>query len=533
MPTTGLLVAVLALGAVAAPGYADGTDPDPADTSTATGTTTGTTGDAADAAVDALDDVEELLEPASSDEGSDERSTESVVPERTTDDGRDLTLAMRDLRLRQNDLPRSERARAAALLNRPPGSEGWAAEVWRDYGTVRVHWDNGTVNPDYIDQVGAVATHVLGTYQAAGYRAPEPDGTKGGDAKLDVYISDLGDGLYGYCNTDHAPPAKGPYDTPAYCSFSSDYSWAGGQTPLDNLKVTAAHELFHATQFAYDYEEDAWFLEATATWAEDEVYDNINDNRQYLSESPMRQPRKPLDQFLNCYSCAPRQYGEWIFFRYLTERFPQSQGGLPVIMRRLMQRIDASRGGPDNYSIQAVARELASRKTDLRHVYAQFGDANRRPARTYEEGSAYRAAGAAKTWALTPRKHNSGVQKVLVDHLSTATVQAKPSRSLHGKRLRIDLNLPAPTTGAGAVVTRYDRKGRTKSTFVRLSKAGNARVTVPFDGRSTIRVDVTLSNAGIAYHCWTAQRDDPVLYSCSGRSKDNNAPMSYRLSTVG
>ena len=274
-------------------------------------------------------------------------------------------------------------------------------------------------------------------------------------------------------------------------------------------------------------------MEATATWAEDEVYDDIDDNRQYLSESPMRQPRKPLDQFLSCYSCAPRQYGEWIFFRYLTERFPQAQGGLPVIMRRLWQRVDASKGGPDNYSIQAVARELASRKTDLRHVYAQFGDANRRPSRTYEEGRSYRAAGAAKSWTFTPRKHSTSWQRVVLDHLSTGTVQVKPTASLRGKRLRIDLALPRPKTGAAAVVTRYDKKGRAKATFVRLSKSGHGRIVVPFSGRSTTRVDVTLSNAGIRYRCWTAQSDDPVHYSCSGRSKDNNAPMRYRLSTIG
>src|SRR4051812_40757208 len=191
MPTTALLVAVLALGAVAAPGYADGTDPDPAvaDT-TPTQPTDPTT--ASDAAVDALDDVEELLAPTS----TDEPSTESVVPERTTDDGRDLTLALRDLRLRQADLPSSERARASALLSRPPSAGGWVNEVWRDYGSVRVHWDNGPVAPAYIDQVGAIATHVLGTYQAAGYRAPKSDGTRGGDSKLDVYITDLGVGLY-------------------------------------------------------------------------------------------------------------------------------------------------------------------------------------------------------------------------------------------------------------------------------------------------------------------------------------------------
>ena len=38
-----------------------------------------------------------------------------------------------------------------------------------------------------------------------------------------------------------------------------------------NLRVTAAHEFFHAVQFAYDYDEDPWLMEATATWMEERV----------------------------------------------------------------------------------------------------------------------------------------------------------------------------------------------------------------------------------------------------------------------
>ena len=53
-------------------------------------------------------------------------------------------------------------------------------------------------------------------------------------------------------------------------------------TPLENMHVTAAHEYFHAVQFAYDFFEDGWFMEATATWAEDELFDTVNDNVNYL-----------------------------------------------------------------------------------------------------------------------------------------------------------------------------------------------------------------------------------------------------------
>ena len=145
-------------------------------------------------------------------------------------------------------------------------------------------------------------------------RQPRPN------EKPDVYLADIGnDGLYGYCATDDDIPVNGPQDTWGYCVLDNDYSKGEfpTNTPKENLQVTAAHEYFHAVQFGYDISEDGWVMEATATWAEDELYDGVNDNVQYLRSGPMSLPHKSLDQFFQSY-----HYGAWIFFRYLTERFP-------------------------------------------------------------------------------------------------------------------------------------------------------------------------------------------------------------------
>ena len=415
-------------------------------------------------------------------------------------DGKDLTLALRDLRLRQDDLPVAERAAARKALSRPPGN------TVRAFGNVRVHYQAGdpTVSATLVNQVGSVVTHVLAQYRAAGYRAPRADGTAGGDSGLDIYLGDLGIGLYGYCSTDRPPPVRGPHATSAYCAFNSDYSWAP-RTPLDNLKVTAAHELFHATQFAYDYYEDAWFMEATATWAEDEVYDTINDNRQYLASSPLSQPRESLDQFNGN---NLRQYGEWIFFRYLSERFPRSQGGLPVIVRSIWQRADSTRGAAaDLYSIQAVNRDLRLRGTDLRRMYAAFGDANRRPSQSYEEGAAYRKAAAARVWTFTPSRRTTGLQGTRLNHLATTTVAVLPSRAMKSYRLRVSVNLPNTSRGVAAVLTKYDKAGQATRQMIRLSKSGNGAAALRFDSRNTLKVELTLSNAGIRYRCGTGPRN--------------------------
>ena len=74
--------------------------------------------------------------------------------------------------------------------------------------------------------------------------------------------------------------------------------------------MTAAHEFFHAVQFHYDIGEDIWFMEGTATWIEDEAYDDVNDSLRYLPSGPMGQPLVPLDR-----NTGFRIYGTWIFWR--------------------------------------------------------------------------------------------------------------------------------------------------------------------------------------------------------------------------
>lgn len=511
LPATGLLVGALAWGVMSAPAYADADNPEPV---------TATEADATEAASAALDQVQAILDPETAD-GTTPAAGES----------RDLTIALRDLRLRQSDLPRTQRAQARTLLQRPPAAYGWTSEQSKPFTSVVVHWDLNKTPMTNVDDAGAVADHVLATYAAAGYRPPMSDGTVGGDSKLDIYLVDFGAAghpeLYGFCDASELPPQDGPYNTPAYCAFDHDFANFPQRSWIENLKVTAAHELFHATQFAYDYTEDAWFMEATATWAEDEVYDEINDNRQYLATSPLRQPSQALDQF----DSSGRQYGEWIFFRYLSERFPEAQGELPVIVRKMWERADSSRGPVyDSYSIQAVSRELASRGTDLRRVYAQFGAANRRPGRTYEEGSSYPKARAERSWTFSPKRHDTRWQVAKLDHLATKTLQVKPSRSMKHWRLRVVVDLPNKKRGVAAIVTTYDKQGRPAGKFVPISKRGNGKAQVVFNARKVKRVDVTLSNAGIRYaRCW---RDVEHHYSCSGTPKDDKRPMRYRITAV-
>ena len=199
---------------------------------------------------------------------------------------------------------------------------------------------------------------VAQAYSGAGYRRPLPDGNLGGTSATDIYVDTLPAGLYGYCTTDQ-PKLTGPgrYDVWAYCVVDNDYAGFPANTPLENLQVTVAHEYFHATQFAYDAADDGWAMEATAAWVEDEVYDDVDDNVQYLADSPITDTKRSMDKFGGLY-----HYGVWIWFRYLTEKFRAEKGGLPKIVLDFWKAADSSKGAKkDRYFTQAMAQVLRKR----------------------------------------------------------------------------------------------------------------------------------------------------------------------------
>ena len=434
------------------------------------------------------------------------------------------TMERRELRLELSELDAAQRSRATTILARPGQNRQQC------FTTVCVHWfttgaDRAT--EAYAEQVAATAEQVLETYAAAGYRAPKPDGTRGGNELLDIYLEDLGgQGLYGYCDTDSAPTGDGPWDVPAYCAFDNDYSEFPTHTPLENLQVTAAHELFHAVQFAYDYLEDIWFMESTATWAEDEVFDDVDDNVQYLGSSPLAQPAVPLDK-----DAGLRVYGGWIFFRYLTERHPEAEGGLPVLVREIWERADGAAGGPDDYSIEAVKHVLAAHGGGLRTTWARFAAANRQPGLSYAAGRAsrYPTARLAGTVDLSAAQRASGPITKVVDHLSAATVRFNRAPGLSARTLRLTLDLPRTGRGSGAIATIRPTSGRASTVALTplLQADGDAVVRVPF-GRGVARVEVTLANAGVHYrNCWVG-----TSWSCQGRPADDDLPFRVRAAAI-
>lgn len=426
--------------------------------------------------------------------------------------GRDATMALRDLSRLRGDL-RGADAQEAAVYNARPVIP---SELINCSATFCIHWAAASVDPtdvspangisDYIDTVATTLTDVQNTYIGAGYRAVKGDDTRGGNSLPDIYIDNIGpQGLYGYCNSDDVVPNAGPYDTSAYCALDNDYSPAEfpTNTPIENLQVTVAHEYFHAVQFAYDRYEDSWFMEATATWAEDELYDAVDDNLQYLPSGNIGHPEIPLDAFTGSH-----QYGNWLFIRYLTEKYTAAQGGLPTLVRKIWEKLDGATGGPDKYSSEGINLVLGSQGSSLAKEFAKFADANRRPGKVYSEGNQYPTA------PLGSFSKKSGWYVTKLDHLTSATGRYKPGSNTH--KLKITVDLAKKSTSPLAIVSVYLKSGSVKTSFISLSSDGNGSDVFPF-GSTVKSVEVTLVNGSARFSCWQGSP-----FSCQGNPADEN-----------
>jgi len=92
---------------------------------------------------------------------------------------------------------------------------------------------------------------------------------------------------------------------------------------LKILKVTLAHEFFHTIQYAYGLDEvndtiwskNIWFLEATATMMEDEVFNDVNDYVNYLPQY-LNNTYYPID-----YANGGIEYGKVLFAKFIKEKY--------------------------------------------------------------------------------------------------------------------------------------------------------------------------------------------------------------------
>jgi len=463
------------------------------------------------------------------------------------------TLYLRDLAAHLRDLDGAERRRGERLLARPtdgaadPHETGYGVapeEVRRDCTEdFCIHWVETTEDapdvsldvdgngiPDWIDTMRAELTTVWMHFRSSGFRDPKKDlssANNGGDERLDVYVMNLfPKGMYGYCATDDpnmiAEGSTYPYfDASAYCVLENDYA-EYAMPGLPSLQVTAAHELFHAVQYAYDAFEDVWFLEGTAVWMEDEIYDDINDHLQYLRASHMATPYVPLDK--GDFEEQPYPYGSFLFWRFLSE-YPVLGGG-PSIIREIWERADASPLGPhpagfDDYSLLAVEKEVAGRGAPFGRVMSDFAVFNYVPEAFYEEGADYLARLGGRRPPLIKdelvtrwRPRKSG--RAVLDHLTSAYASFRPGSGVKARRANLLVKVDGPHrikgTRASILLLRTDGTFRMRA--MPLDSEGKGKLWPTFGRGKIERIVLVLTNASTRFRepCYRGLTD----FSCGG-----------------
>jgi hypothetical protein len=231
-----------------------------------------------------------------------------------------------------------------------------------------VHYDETTLDPDL--EIGDYLQSLDTSWQTEvldfGWATPPlaPSFTK-----YPVLINELESGLYGFVAPTF-PIGNNPntpwddVDALASCMvLNEDYSSPPFPSPPQaSLDATTAHEFNHSIQFGLGVlsgpnEPDDAFIEGGATWMEDEVFDDSDDNHYYLWPN--------FTQSMGAYIGSPYPY--WIVFRALTERFGTGTAGAGEdVMQEFWELTSKSAG---SNQLPALDAALAKKGASLAEAF--------------------------------------------------------------------------------------------------------------------------------------------------------------------
>ena len=241
--------------------------------------------------------------------------------------------------------------------------------------------------PDWVVSVGELAEAAWARETALGFPPPPADdgdgAERGGDARYDIYVCDLASHDLGELAATVADPPGSGF---SYIVVDNDYAPAE-VAPLttagvEQLRVTLAHELFHAIQIGEGRGRlPEWLAEATAVWMEGIVAPPDVDREIYRVALGGAGTEEPYWQGGDLH-----EYGAWWLIAQLERAHPG-------FVRRLLA-LAASRGDDDPRGLRLLARAAgrpANARGRLRALRA------RRPRRSAggqgPAGSPHRQAG--------------------------------------------------------------------------------------------------------------------------------------------
>jgi len=274
------------------------------------------------------------------------------------------------------------------ILTRPITQHSWDAPG----GIFKIHYDTEGPNtvynvdedinpsdgiPDYVNRVSDYLNYAHSIYiNDLGFDPPPPDDEIDNDGLYDIYLTDV-PALTTPEFRSYYYPGREAYTS--YIQLGHDLRTPHyPDDPLPFLKVCAAHEYFHAVQFAYraySSDQTPWWFEACAGWAEEIVFDEVNDVY-YKLDYYLPNLHKSLYQSEGFFT-----YGTWIYAQFLSDRF-----GVSVI-RKCWEKFASF-----DFAVDAVDLTLDTYGADFNDEYSKhvvwnyFTGENYQPG-FYEEGA--------------------------------------------------------------------------------------------------------------------------------------------------
>jgi hypothetical protein len=218
--------------------------------------------------------------------------------------------------------------------------------------------------PDYVNRIADYLEMAYTIYsEHLGLDLPPPDNGAGGDDKYDIYVTDI---------IGRTTPDLPTNYYPGRAAYTA-YTFIGHDLQISFLKATCAHELFHAFQLAYrGYPDDGnyyWWYELSANWAEEQVFDDLNDIYNYIPDY-----YRKIDRSL--YSTGgTHMYGAWVFAEYLSENYNDE------IINRIFNYLITF-----NKSIYAIDAALGEHNEDINSCYGDFARWNYFTANRWRQG---------------------------------------------------------------------------------------------------------------------------------------------------
>jgi len=328
----------------------------------------------------------------------------------------------------------STRAKLTTLFQRPSNQRSYTSPT----GHFMIHYDltgsdavdtsdsNGDGIPDYVELVAESFDHARDReVNELGYLPPPDDG----DGVYDIHIQQLGlQGVYGLAWSDQSQITSDSYIQIDNNFTDNIYATRGS----DGVQVTAAHEYFHAIQFAYFTPfSAAWWQELTATWMEDVIYDDINDYYQYQMFF-FQDPETSLDDspFAGLQPFAASVFAHHLEQVYGRDLIRATWESLGTREPSVYDITDIEVALPGGFSSVLPRFAVWNYLTGTRHVGSY-----------YEEGAQYTEINPRQI-TVTPGVMTSGSARI--DHLASTYLSVN-TRSLSGG-LRVSLSLESGST---------------------------------------------------------------------------------------